>query len=130
MRMLITLAAAAGLILAPLSASAVQNAAKTVTYRTVYHQTRPTQTAGEVTGQMRLTFGSSGTVSGTYRDEFAGGIVNVAGGVNGTSIWLSFGVRGGHQFHGVIHRNGTISGTLSNWRGPRTYHFTAVPTTS
>lgn len=130
MRILLTLAAAAGLMFAPLGASAIQNAAKTVTYNTAYHQTHPAQTAGEVTGKMRLTFGSSGTVSGTYRDEFAGGISTVAGGVNGTNIWLSFGSRGGHQFHGVMHKDGTISGTLSNWHGPRTYHFTAVPTTS
>lgn len=130
MRLLITLAAAAGLILAPLGASALQNAAKTVTYHTAYHQTTPSRTAGEVIGQMRLTFGSSGSITGTYRDEFAGGTSIVAGGVTGTKIWLSFGTRGGHQFHGIIHENGTISGTLSNWRGPRTYQFTAVPTTS
>lgn len=129
MRMLTTLIAVAGLMLAPLGASAIQNAAKTVTYRTAYHQTHPLQSGGEVTGHMRLTFGSGGTVSGTYRDEFAGGISTVAGGVNGTSIWLSFGARG-HQFHGTVHKDGTISGTLSNWRGPRSYRFTAVPTTS
>lgn len=130
MRLCISLAAIAGLMLAPLSATAVQTAARTLTYNTAYRQTNPTQTAGEVTGKMRLTFSSNGTVSGTYREEFAGGISTVAGGVAGTSIWFSFGKRGGHQFQGAIHKDGTISGTLSNWHGPRTYRFTAVPTTS
>lgn len=130
MRLIVSLAAIAGLLLAPHTALAVQNAAKTVTYHTVYHQTYPTQTAGEVTGVMHLTFGPGGMLTGTYRDEFAGGNSSVAGGVSGTKIWFSFGTRAGHQFRGVIEKNGTISGTLSNWRGPRTYHFTAVPATS
>lgn len=130
MRLILSLAAVAGLLFAPHTALAVQNAAKTVTYHTAYHQTTPTQTAGEVTGVMRLTFGPDGTVTGTYRDEFAGGFSSVAGGISGANIWFSFGRRAGHQFRGVVEKNGTISGTLSNWRGPRTYHFTAVPATS
>jgi hypothetical protein len=85
---------------------------------------------GEVTGTMRLTFSSDGTVSGTYREEFRGGFQSVAGGVTGNKLWLSFGSRGGHQFRGTVEKNGTISGTLTNWRGPRVFEFTAVPTTS
>lgn len=130
MRLIVSFGALAALLLAPLTASAVQTVAKTVTYHTAYHQTNPTRTAGEVTGVMRLTFAPGGTVSGTYREEFAGGISTVAGGVTGTRIWFSFGRHGGHQFRGVIESGGTITGTLSNWKGPYTYRFTAVPAAS
>lgn len=127
MRLLISLAAIAAISLAPLRAPAVVHAAKTVSYHTAYSQTLPVKTAGQVTGVMRLTFASSGIVSGTYRDEFGGRILSVAGGLTGSSLWLSFGSHGGHQFRGTVNKDGSISGTLSNWRGPRQYHFTAVP---
>jgi hypothetical protein len=130
MRPLLSIAAIAAVLLAPLTANAVTTSSKTVTYHTAYRQTQPLAAGGEVTGILRLTFAPGGTVSGTYRDEFRGGIHTVAGGVTGSNIWLSFGTRGAHQFRGVIHNNGTITGTLSNWRGPRVYHFTAVPSTS
>lgn len=130
MRLLISLAAIAAISLAPLRAPAVEHAAKTVSYHTAYTQTQPLAAGGQVTGIMRLTFGSGGIVSGTYRDEFAGRILSVAGGLTGSNLWLSFGSRGGHQFRGTLNKDGSISGTLSNFRGPRQYHFTAVPSTS
>lgn len=82
---------------------------------------------GAVTGRMTLSFSKDGTVTGTYRDEFQGGTHSVAGGLRGTSIWLSIGSQGRRQFRGTIRKDGTISGTLSNWRGPNVYEFTAVP---
>lgn len=130
MRLLVSLAAVAAISLVPLRAPAVEHAAKTVTYHTSYTQTLPVQAGGQVTGLMRLTFNSGGIVSGTYRDEFAGRILSVAGGLTGSSLWLSIGSRGGHQFRGTVNKDGSITGTLSNWRGPRQYHFTAVPSTS
>jgi hypothetical protein len=129
MRIMTSIAACAALLFAPLTASAVQNAAKTITYHTAYTQTNPLPSGGEVTGRMRLTFSPGGIVSGTYREEYGARISTVTGGVNGNKIWLSFGIRGRHQFSGVIAADGTISGTLSNWHGPRQYRFTAVPST-
>jgi hypothetical protein len=130
MRLLCSFAAAAAMLVAPITAHAVTGSAKTVTYHTAYRQTRPLPSGGEVTGVMRLTFAPDGSVSGTYREEFAGGTQTVAGGLTGSSIWLSFGARGRHQLQGVLEKNGTISGTLSNWRGPRVFQFTAVPAKS
>lgn len=129
MRLFLSLAAAAGLLLAPMTARAASTV-KTVTYHTSYHQTQPMNTGGEYVGRMTLRFLPDGTVNGTYRDEFESGIHSVAGGVHGTSIWLSFGMRGHHQFNGSIGKGGVITGTLSNWHGPNVYKFTAVPATS
>ena len=128
MRVFASLAAAAAIFAAPLSVAA---AATTTTYHTAYRQVQPTQTAGEVTGVMRLTFSPGGTVSGTYRDDFGSNqLYTVAGGVHGTRIWLSFATRVQARFHGTIEKNGTITGSLTNWHGPRVYRFTAVPATS
>lgn len=129
MRVFASLAAAAAILAAPLGAAAA--ASTTTTYHTAYRQVQPTQTAGEVTGVMRLTFSPGGTVSGTYRDEFGSNqLYTVAGGVHGTSIWLSFATRIQSRFHGTIEKDGTIVGSLTNWRGPKVYRFTAVPAKS
>lgn len=130
MRILMSFAACAALLFVPLTAGAVQNAAKTITYHTAYTQTHPIPSAGEVTGRMRLTFTADGIVSGTYQEEYGARISTVTGGVDGTKIWLSFGIQGRHQFNGVINKDGSITGTLSNWHGPRQYRFSAVPATS
>jgi len=129
MRMLLSLAAAAVLVLAPFTAQSATTV-RTVNYHTSYQQTQPMQSAGQYTGRMTLRFYSSGIVSGTYRDESAGGFQNVSGGLTGDKLWLSFGSRGRHQFSGTIGKGGVISGTLSNWRGPRVYTFKAVPSAS
>jgi hypothetical protein len=129
MRFMLSLAAVAALMAAPYSAIAVTSTT-TVHYTTSYQQTFPMASGGQYTGRMTLTFRKDGTVSGTYRDEFAGGLHSLAGGVSGNHIWLSFGMRGRRQFNGTIGKGGIITGTLSNWRGPKTYNFKAVPTTS
>lgn len=129
MRTLLSLAAAAAFVLAPYTAHAATTV-RTVNYHTSYQQTQPMATAGQYTGRMTLRFYSSGIVNGTYRDEFAGGIKNVSGGLSGDKLWLSFGMHGRHQFNGTIGKGGIISGTLSNWRGPCVYTFKAVPSAS
>lgn len=130
MRFMMSFAACAALLFTPLGALAAQNAAKTITYHTAYTQTNPFPSGGEVTGQMRLTFSPDGIVSGTYREEYGSRISSVTGGVDGNKIWLSFGTQGRRRFTGVIEKDGKITGTLSNWRGPRQFHFTAAPGTS
>lgn len=124
-RVLVSLAAAAGLLLVPLGANAAETL-RTVNYRTDYHLTHPMPSAGEYTGRMTLHFYADGTVNGTYRDEFQNQIHLVTGAVRGSTLWLSFGSRG-HQFNGTIAKGGIISGSLTNWRGPNVYQFTAVP---
>ncbi len=122
-----SLVCTAAFLFAPLQAQALTSN-KTVSYRTTYHQSSPIASAGEYAGRMTLHFSSSGIVNGTYRDE-SGTTHQVSGGLTGDNLWLSFGMRGRHQFTGLVHDDGTITGTLSNWRGPRTYEFTAVPST-
>jgi hypothetical protein len=114
------------LLFAPLTAHAV-TASKTVEYRTSYQQTQPMPSGGQYVGRMTLHFYSDGTVNGTYRDEFQGGFRPVSGGMNGSKIWLSFGRRGNHQFNGTIGNGGVITGSLTNFRGPNVYKFTATP---
>lgn len=127
MRLILSLAAVAALLFAPLSARA-DTPTKTVTYRTSYHLIHPSTAAGEYTGRLTLRFYAGGLVNGTYRDEFEGGFHPVSGGVtSGNKLWLSFGHRGAHQFNGTIGKDGSITGTLSNWRGPNVYQFTAAP---
>lgn len=129
MRMILSLAAAAAFLLLPFTASA-DAPQKSVNYTTAYHLVHPSTTVGEYTGRMTLHFYANGIVNGTYRDEFAGNIKTVSGGVTGSKVWLSFGMKGVHQFNGTIERDGTIKGTLTNWRGPNVYAFTAVPSAS
>lgn len=129
MRMILTLAAAVAFALVPFTASA-DSPLKTVNYTTAYHQTHPAASAGQYTGVMTLRFYANGIVNGTYRDESAGTIKTVSGGLNGSKLWLSFGSKGGRNFNGTIEKDGTITGTLSNWRGPNVYTFKAVPSTS
>lgn len=129
MRLILSLAAFAAIVLAPLGASA-DTPAKTVTYHTAYHLIHPSNGVGEYTGRMTLRFYANGVVNGTYRDEFAGNIKTVSGGVSGNKLWLSFGMKGKHQFSGTIEKDGTVKGTLTNWRGPNVYAFSAVPSAS
>lgn len=126
MRVLFSLAAAAALLAAPLYASA-KPPVKSVTYHTAYHLIHPSTSAGEYTGRLILRFYAGGIVSGSYRNEFQSAIHQVAGGLKGTKIWLTFGNAGIGQFRGVIAKDGKITGTLTNWAGPSTYRFTAVP---
>ncbi|HKU66825.1 MAG TPA: hypothetical protein VJP85_03520 [Candidatus Baltobacteraceae bacterium] len=129
MRMLFSIVAAAALLAVPLAAHAAKTA-KTLTYHTSYQQTQPLASAGQYTGRMTLHFYADGTVNGTYRDEYEGGFESVSGGLTGDRLWLSFGSRGRHQFNGTIGKGGVISGSLTNWRGPKVYAFKAVPSTS
>jgi len=129
MRTLLSLAIAAAVLLAP-STSRAATTVRTVNYHTAYHLSEPTTSAGEYVGRMTLHFYTDGTVNGTYRDEFAGGIRSVSGGLNGSKLWLSFGSNGNHQFTGTIGRGGIITGSLTNWRGPNVYTFRAVPSAS
>ena len=129
MRILLSFAVAAAVLLAP-SAARSASTVRTVNYHTSYRLSEPTTSAGEYVGRMTLHFYADGTVNGTYRDEFAGGIRSVSGGLNGTKLWLSFGSRGNHQFTGTIGRGGIITGSLTNWRGPNVYTFKAVPSAS
>lgn len=129
MRILLSFAVAAAVLLAP-SAARAASTVRTVNYHTSYRLSEPTTSAGEYVGRMTLHFYADGTVNGTYRDEFAGGFRSVSGGLNGSKLWLSFGGRRNHQFTGTIGRGGIITGSLTNWRGPNVYTFRAVPSTS
>ncbi len=129
MRTLLSLALAAAVLLAPFAARAASTV-RTVNYHTSYRLSEPATSAGEYVGRMTLHFYADGTVNGTYRDEFAGGIRSVSGGLNGNKLWLSFGSRGNHQFTGTIDKGGIITGSLTNWRGPNVYTFRAVPSAS
>lgn len=129
MRLFFSIAAAAALLFTPLYASAA-SPVKTVNYRTAYHLLHPSTSAGEYTGRLTLRFYADGTVSGSYRGEFQNTLHLVAGGLTGSKLWLSFGARGVHQFKGTVGKDGKITGTLTNWRGPNVYEFTAVPTAS
>ena len=129
MRILLSFAVAAAVLLAP-SAARSASTVRTVNYHTSYRLSEPTTSAGEYVGRMTLHFYADGTVNGTYRDEFAGGFRSVSGGLNGSKLWLSFGGRRNHQFTGTIGRGGIITGSLTNWRGPNVYTFRAVPSTS
>jgi hypothetical protein len=129
MRILLSFAVAAAVLLAP-SAARAASTVRTVNYHTSYRLSEPTTSAGEYVGRMTLHFYADGTVNGTYRDEFAGGSRSVSGGLNGSKLWLSFGGRRNHQFTGTIGRGGIITGSLTNWRGPNVYTFRAVPSTS
>ena len=129
MRMILSLAAAAAFLLAPFTASA-DAPQKTINYTTSFHLIHPSTAAGEYTGRMTLRFYANGTVSGTYRDEFAGNIKTVSGGLSGNKLWLSFGMKGKHQFNGTVEKDGTVKGTLTNWNGPNVYAFSAVPSAS
>jgi hypothetical protein len=126
MRSLITLLTAVAITLAPLAAPA-DNLVRTVNYRTAYRQVAPMSSAGEYAGHMTLRFYSSGIVNGTYRDESAGSIHTVTGGLNGTKIWLSLGNRGQRNVNGTIEKGGLIRGMLTGRRGPVQYEFTATP---
>ncbi|HLI97400.1 MAG TPA: hypothetical protein VKT72_15125 [Candidatus Baltobacteraceae bacterium] len=131
MRLVLSFAAAAAVLLTPLAAHAVTTHSRTVTYNTTMRQTSgPLPSGGVIGGTMRLTFSSGGIVNGTYRDKMQGGMLTVAGGLTGHDLWLSFGGRGRHQFRGKVQNNGIVAGTITNWRGPRVYDFTAVPAKS
>jgi len=129
MRTLLSLAIAAAVLLAPTAVPAATTV-RTVNYHTSYRLTEPTTSAGAYVGRMTLRFYADGTVNGTYRDESAGGLRQVSGGMNGSKLWLSFGSRGNHQFTGTIDKGGVITGSLTNWRGPNVYTFKAVPSAS
>lgn len=130
MRLFLSVAVAVALIIAPLQAYAVQ-AERTVQYRTTYYLVYPLESPGDYPGRMTLHFTPKGEVSGTYRDEYAGGYIHVAGGLTGTKLWLTFGgARGTRQLRGTLHADGTITGSLTHWQGMHTYKFSAVPVTS
>lgn len=129
MRMFLSLAAAALMLLSPFTARAAATV-KTVNYDTAYHLTNPMPSAGQYTGRMTLHFYADGTVNGTYREEYQGNVHPVSGGVRGAKIWLSFGMKGTHQLTGTIEKGGIITGSLTNWRGPNVYAFKAVPAVS
>ncbi len=127
MRMILSLAAVAALALLPFTAAA-DSPLKTVHYRTAYHLTHPNMSSGDYTGVMMLQFYSSGIINGNYRDDSAGTIVTVTGGFSGSKVWLSIGTKGTRQMNGTIEKDGSIKGTLSNWKGPDVYAFQALPT--
>ena len=108
--------------LASQAASTSLSAPQTLTY-----QTRLVQSfhAGEYDGTMRLTVYPSGIVSGTFRND-EGGIREVTGGVDGSSIWLDI----GGAFH-ALHLDGTLKDgvikAVANIPGPDTYTFVATP---
>lgn len=109
-------------------ASPADTALRTTNYRTAYVQTEPVPSAGEYAGRLTLTFYQSGIINGRYRSESGSSIHNVTGGFKGTSIWLSFGMRGMHQMSGNIGEGGKITGVLTGSKAPAAFRFTAVPT--
>lgn len=129
MRLMFSLAAAAAFLLIPVTASA-DSPVKTVHYTTAYHLTHPSTSAGEYTGVLTLHFYANGIVSGLYRDDSGGTFQTVSGGLSGTKLWFSFGAKGARRFNGTIEKDGSITGTLTNWKGPNVYAFKAVPSTS
>ncbi len=127
MRVLLSIAAAAAFLAAPLQSVAASTPVKSVTYRTSYHEIEPRPSAGAYTGRMTLRFDGDGIVSGTYRDDFSGDLHTLTGGMRGNSLWFSIGMRGGRRFNGTVRADGTITGSLTLQRGPAVYQFTAVP---
>lgn len=128
MRVLLSLGAAAALLLAPLTASAASPPLKTVKYVVSLHQIQPRASAGaKYTGYLTLRFYSGGLVNGFYRDEFSTRAKTVTGGLHGGKLWLSFGMNAKHQFDGMLEKDGRITGTLTHWPGPNVYELTARP---
>lgn len=129
MRVLAMFAAVTALWAVPFAAVAASQSITTV-YHTAYRQIQPVETAGEVTGVLRLRIAPDGIVSGAYRDEFGSHLYNVAGGTKGGRIWFSFTTPAFEHFFGTIEKDGTIKGTLTISSAPRTYRLTAVPAKS
>ena len=118
--------AAAALLVLPLHAGAVTEN-KVVTYKTAYYLVHPMTSAGEYLGTMTLHFYPDGRVNGTYREEYAGPSMSVAGGMRGSTLWLSFAPGGARQLNATIDDGGVITGSLRNWHDQRVYKFVGVP---
>ncbi len=121
-------AAATGALLAALALPVGSQAATTSTStpQSYVFQTRLTESLhpGEYDGTMRVTLYPSGIVSGTFQDS-EGHVRNVAGGFDGTAIWLDIGGTA-HTVHlDGTFKNGVISAT-ANIPGPDTYTFVAT----
>lgn len=121
-------AAAAGAFLAALTLPLASSAAVTSSPQSYVFQTRLIESfhPGEYDGTMRVTVYPDGIVSGTFQDS-DGGVRNVTGGLNGTSIWLDIGANHSLHLYGTF-KNGTISAT-ANLPGPDSYTFIATPET-
>jgi hypothetical protein len=130
MRFLFSVAVAAALFIVPLQGGAVQTG-RTIEYSTTYSLVYPYASPGAYLGRMSLHFTGNGDVIGLYRDEYVGNFIQVAGGLNGTKLWLSFGgAAGTRRFEGTLHEDDTITGSLMQWNDVQTYAFKAAPSTS
>ena len=129
-RLVLSILIAPALLLAPLQAGAVP-LGRTIEYTTSYSLVYPIVTPGAYPGRMTLHFLPGGEVIGLYREEYQGAEIQVAGGLNGTTLWLTFGGAAvTRRFQGTLNNNDTISGSLMQWNSIDTYRFTAVPVTT
>jgi hypothetical protein len=81
-------------------------------------------------GELRIAV-VNGYVIGTYRPDTGGTIARVAGGSQGSDIWLDIPTLGGIHIQGSVQSDGSITG-LGTPLGPsaKQYVFTAKPEAS
>jgi hypothetical protein len=98
-----------------------------IAYRTYI---RPRFDSFGYAGELRIAV-VNGYVIGTYRPDTGGTIARVAGGSQGSDIWLDIPTLGGIHIQGSVQSDGSITG-LGTPLGPsaKQYVFTAKPEAS
>jgi hypothetical protein len=115
-----------GLVVArPSAAAASETGLAAGTYTFVTTLTPQFYGAGAYEGVLRLTVASDGGISGYFRNDDAGSVREVVGGVTGNRIWLDLeGSPASAPINGTVE-NGKILGGL--YDGHQPFEFVATP---